>query len=88
VTWISHTRLAAIGEKVCLTKAPEICVEVLSPGNTRAEMAEKKALFFAAGAREVWFCDAKGGMTFFVGAASRGQKTSKFCPDFPRVIRL
>src|SRR5438105_1000100 len=35
VTWISHRRLAAIGEKVCLTKAPEICVEVLSPSNTR-----------------------------------------------------
>jgi Uma2 family endonuclease len=88
VTWISRARLAAIGENVCLTKAPEICVEVLSPSNTRVEMAEKKALYFAAGAREVWFCDNEGRMTFFVGATSRGQKSSKFCPDFPREIRL
>src|SRR6266446_7821541 len=67
VAWISRTRLAAIGENVCLTKAPEICVEVISPGNTRVEMAEKKALYFGAGAREVWFCEGDGRMTFFVG---------------------
>ncbi|MEA3209492.1 MAG: hypothetical protein QOE70_2549 [Chthoniobacter sp.] len=88
VTWISRARLAAIGESVCLTKAPEICVEVLSPGNTRVEMAEKKALYFAAGAREVWFCDGEGRMTFYVGATSRGQKSSKLCAPFPRQIQL
>src|SRR2546430_13456456 len=27
VAWISETRLAAIGEGICLTEAPEICVE-------------------------------------------------------------
>src|SRR4051812_28811318 len=41
VAWISHPRLAAIGEGVCLPEAPEICVEVLSPDNSRAEMREK-----------------------------------------------
>lgn len=43
-----------IGENVCLTMAPEICVEVISPENTCAEMAETKALYFAAGAGEFW----------------------------------
>ena len=33
---------------------PDLCVEILSPTNTRAEMAEKKAAYLAAGAREVW----------------------------------
>lgn len=88
VAWISRARLAAIGETACLTKAPEICVEVLSLDNTRAEMAEKKALYFAAGAKEVWFCAVDGGMAFFVGASSRGLKSSKLCPQFPREIRL
>jgi Uma2 family endonuclease len=34
--------------------APDLCVEVLSPTNTRAEMSEKVAAYLAAGAREVW----------------------------------
>lgn len=88
VVWVSRARVAATNRKNCLTKAPEICVEVLSPDNTRAEMAEKKALYFAAGAQEVWICDRVEVMTFFASAASRGQKFSKFCPDFPRRIQF
>ncbi|MEO8350480.1 MAG: Uma2 family endonuclease [Chthoniobacteraceae bacterium] len=88
VTWISRTRLEAIGEKECLTQAPEICVEVLSPSNTQREMAEKKTLLFAAAAREVWFCDGTGRMTFYTSPGSRGQKSSKLCPNFPRLVRL
>ena len=42
----------ASGDKSCLLQAPEICIEVLSPGNSRAEMTEKKALYFAAGAEK------------------------------------
>ena len=34
--------------------APDLCIEVLSPRNTRPEMAEKAAAYLAAGAREVW----------------------------------
>jgi Uma2 family endonuclease len=83
VAWISHVRLAAIGEGVCLPEAPEICVEVLSPDNTRAEMREKKALYFAAGASEVWFCDRTGRMSFFCSADSEGGPASNLCADFP-----
>ncbi len=88
VTWVSRKRLAEIDRKVLLSRAPEICVEVISPSNSKREMEEKKALFFAAGAREVWFCDKEGKMTFFVGAASRGAKLSKLCPPFPRQLHL
>jgi Uma2 family endonuclease len=88
VTWVSHGRRALTDKQVLLSKAPEICAEVLSPSNTTREMAEKKALYFAAGACEVWFCDPDGKMTFFAGPASRGAKSSKFCPAFPREIRL
>lgn len=33
---------------------PDLCVEVLSPTNTRAEIDEKVAEYLAADAREVW----------------------------------
>ena len=39
------------------TLAPDLVVEVLSPGNTRGEMAEKRANFFAAGTVRVWVVD-------------------------------
>ena len=37
-----------------LTVAPEICVEVVSPSNSRKELQEKIAAYLAAGAIEVW----------------------------------
>jgi Uma2 family endonuclease len=36
-----------------LAPAPDICVEILSPSDTQAEIDQKRALYFAAGAREV-----------------------------------
>lgn len=39
--------------------APDLAVEVLSPGNTKREMAEKVEEYFAAGARLVWIVNPK-----------------------------
>ena len=86
--WISNARLAEIGENICLTRAPEICVEVLSPKNTPREMEEKKALYFAAGADEVWFCDRQGKMNFFTAPESEGEAASRLCPAFPGEVKL
>ena len=46
-------------------EAPEICVEILSPSNTLAEMDEKKELYFARGCKEFWVCDSEGTMKFY-----------------------
>ena len=84
VGWFSDVRFSRAFDKRCFTEAPEICVEVLSPSNTKAEMDEKMALYFEAGADEVWFCDNDGGMRFH---SSEGPlEHSRLCPDFPLVI--
>src|ERR1041384_4276616 len=44
VAWASRERMSELGDRVCFLTAPEICVEVLSPSNTRAEIQEKMAL--------------------------------------------
>jgi len=88
VVWISRERRAPMDGAVCFTTAPEICVEVLSPSNSKAEIAEKKRLYFEAGAEEVWICDGHGKMEFFVGTAEEPESTSKRCPEFPGVIEL
>jgi Uma2 family endonuclease len=81
--WISRERRERIGRRLSLAAAPEICVEVLSPGNSPREMTDKKALYFQAGATEVWFCDGEGRMTFYLTPTSSGSDRSLFCPAFP-----
>src|SRR6185503_13065501 len=49
VAWASPERMAELGNRVCFPRAPEICVEVMSSGNTEAEISEKMALYFDAG---------------------------------------
>jgi hypothetical protein len=67
-----------------LARWKEICVEVLSPGNTRGEMDEKRELLFEAGAEEMWICDEKGRMFFFMKhAPAEAAGKSILCPDFP-----
>jgi Uma2 family endonuclease len=68
-----------------MLRAPEICVEVLSPGNSDEEISEKIALYLDAGATEVWICGLFGEMKFH-GAEGAEIIASKLCPDFPKQI--
>jgi Uma2 family endonuclease len=77
-----------LGNRSCFPHAPEICVEVLSPSNTEAEIQEKTDLYFDAGAKEVWICVPSGTMTFKTRGANRPPKQSQLCPDFPKKVRL
>jgi Uma2 family endonuclease len=88
VAWASPDRLIELGQRVCFPRAPEICVEVLSPGNTEAEMREKTALYFDAGAIEVWLCAGSGAMTFLRSGEAEPLRSSQLCPDFPNHIEL
>jgi Uma2 family endonuclease len=62
--WLSADFLRAFDAMTPYPRAPELCVEVLSPANSALEMAEKRELYFARGAEEVWLCDEQGQLTF------------------------
>ena len=91
VAWISDTRWASMDpDEVSCSVAPEICIEILSPTNTLAEMLGtsekpgKRELYFRAGAREFWTCDASGRISFYVPS---GQvQNSALCPGFPNQV--
>lgn len=83
VAWISKPRRQAQRGQPCFTQAPEICVEIISPSNTRRELIDKKALYFAAGAEEVWFCDRDRRLEFFRKQAPTAPTASALCPGFP-----
>jgi Uma2 family endonuclease len=57
VVWCSPAFLAAHARERVLQRAPEICVEVLSPSNSTKEIDEKTRCYLAAGAAEVWVVD-------------------------------
>jgi Uma2 family endonuclease len=87
VAWASPRRMKELGDRSCFPNAPEICVEVQSPGNSDTEIEEKIALYFEAGAGEVWVCGIFGDMKFF-SAAGAPMSVSKLCPEFPGRIQL
>jgi Uma2 family endonuclease len=87
VAWASTECMRHLGNRSCFPKSPEICVEVLSPRNSEAEINEKMRLYLDAGAQEIWVCDKTGKMSFF-GARTVRLRKSKLCPDFPKRILL
>lgn len=86
VAWSSDVIWASLDGSLCFERCPEICVEVLSPSNTRSEISEKRRLYFEGGAKEFWSCDLNGKITFFDSADGTGIETSRLCPNFPEAI--
>ena len=86
VVWGSQDFFDAQAFNTPLNQAPELCVEVVSPGNSYVEMAEKQRLYLQQGAKEVWFCSLSGDVTFFdvEGELER----SMLFPNFPLKLYL
>jgi Uma2 family endonuclease len=80
--WISEARWQPLrADAEASPIAPDVCIEVLSDSNTRAEIDEKRRLYFQHGALEVWTCDMTGRMCFFDSA---GEHTaSPLVPSLP-----
>jgi len=84
VIWASRAREQTMSETGDPpTLAPEVCVEVMSPTNTMAEMHEKRALYLEAGAEEVWVVEEDGTVRFF---ADEELDASRLAPNFPKTL--
>jgi Uma2 family endonuclease len=86
VAWLTPKRGQEADTETCLTRAPEICVEILSPSNTAGEIGEKIALYFEAGACEVWICERDGTLKFHFSSPPEIRESSELCPQFPPLI--
>lgn len=78
--WGSRTELS------WSTAAPTICVDIMSPSSTAAEMADKTALYPASGAAEVWILDLAGRTGFY--QAQSQVPVSAIVPAFPATPSL
>jgi Uma2 family endonuclease len=83
VAWVEKAHFDAEPEEL-FTVAPEICVEVWSPSNTGEEFALKRALYFAAGALEVWTCTQQGQIRFYDPSGELTE--SKLAVNFPKQV--
>jgi Uma2 family endonuclease len=82
VVWGSAEFMKAYGEITPYVRAPEICVEIISPSNVQAEIDEKIAAYLEAGATEVWLVSEEGRIRYF------GPSGEKARSDFPVAMTL
>ena len=88
VVWLTPEQRQALLEdpNLPLQPAPPICVEIISPSNTVRQMQEKRGLYFATGAKEVWICERSGKMRFFESSGEMAH--SRLVPEFPAEISI
>ena len=60
VAWTSDEFLESYAYNTPYIKAPEICVEIISPSNSKGEIEEKIQLYLAKGALEIWTVEETG----------------------------
>jgi Uma2 family endonuclease len=75
VVWCSEEFMAKYGYTTPYPAAPELCIEVMSPANSRRQMRAKMKLYFAKGARECWLVW-QGGKVEMFNAAGRIEQSS------------
>ena len=54
VVWASAEFIVEFGYTTPYIKAPELCIEIVSPSDSKQEVAQKTELYLARGAQEVW----------------------------------
>lgn len=75
VVWCSDAFLEQHGFETPYSQAPELCVEIVSPSNSKWEMLEKIQLYLTVGAQEVWLVSENGTVEFYdkAGQLSRSR---------------
>jgi len=82
VIWASARFMSQYGEISPLMRAPEICIEIISPSNVEAEIEEKKRAYLTAGAEEVWLVSEQGTIRYFDHAGEKAKSS------FPVAVTL
>jgi len=65
VVWASDEFIRTFAYETPYPKAPEICIEIVSPSNSKAEITGKVNLYLAKGAQEIWVVYEGGRITTY-----------------------
>jgi Uma2 family endonuclease len=85
VVWASNAFRSQHKRVSPLPRAPEICVEVLSPSNVEAEITEKTRAYLAAGAEEVWLVAQDGTVRVIDGSGEKPRSRFPVALNLPDV---
>jgi len=80
VAWASDKFIQEFGFRTPYPQAPEICVEIVSPSNSKASIEFKVELYLAKGALEVWVVNQAKHVRYY--SHSGELKKSKLIPRF------
>jgi Uma2 family endonuclease len=86
VAWASDRFLAGHRGESPLMRAPELCIEVVSPSNSRQELREKIDAYLATGAEEVWIVYPQSKRCEFYGKDGQIQR-SAYAVDLTHVFK-
>ncbi len=71
VAWASDAFMRAHGAQTPFERAPELCIDVASPSNSRKELREKVDAYLATGASEAWIAYPQSKRFEFFGAGGQ-----------------
>ncbi len=80
VAWCSEAFMAQHWSDIALRRAPDICVEVVSPSNSEAELGTKTNLYLGFGAQEVWLVSDEGAVQIHTASGTRHDSAFGFNP--------
>ena len=80
VAWASDDFMRTHGAQTPFEHAPELCIEVASPSNSRKELREKVDAYIATGASEAWIAYPQSKRFEFFGAGGQLAR-SQFAVD-------
>ncbi len=92
VVWCSPDFLSRYRDEwvqwaAAFAQAPELCVEVVSPSNTYAELRERIQLYLDAGAAEAWLVHPNGKVELFGREGAReDSELAAAWADWPQVV--
>lgn len=84
IAWGSDEFFSKNGINTPYDEAPEICIEIISPSNSVAEMQEKISLYLSKGAKEVWLCGDDGALEYY-SYRGRMEKSELYPAMSPRI---
>ena len=73
VAWCSKAFIKQYGYETPYSHAPELCIEIVSPSNSKEEMINKVQLYLEAGASEVWILWENGIIDYYGKMGKLGQ---------------
>jgi len=85
VAWCSKDFTKKYGYETPYTHAPELCIEIVSPSDSKEEMTNKAGLYLASGATEAWILWENGEIDYYDKTGKIAQSSYGISVRMPKI---